>query len=207
MIQSKHKERFKTGFVLHRFMWVELLIAGSIILILLVVLGLFISIYNRFKTLRNGADAGLAQIKVALKKRLDMITQLVDTAKGYAEFEKKTMTEVTEMRSRVGQIKGAGELSKLGNQSRKILDNIIAVVENYPELKSQENVNELMKAIQDVEDEISRHRYTFNNIIQEYNTKTDVVPSNMIASVFHFEKLEYLEFVESEISKRPVTEW
>lgn len=188
-------------------MWIQLLITGIILLIALVVLGLFISIYNRFKTLHNGADAGLAQIKVALKKRLDMITQLVDTAKGYAEFEKGTMTEVTKMRSRVGQIKGAGEVSKLGNQSRKILDNIIAVVENYPDLRSQENVKELMKAIQDVEDEISRHRYTYNNIIQEFNTKADVVPSNVVAGLFHFEKLEYLEFDESEISKRPDTTW
>lgn len=188
-------------------MWLELLIAGIMIVIILVIIGYFITSYNRFKQLHNGADAGLAQIKVALKKRLDMITQLVDTAKGYAQFEKSTMTEVTEMRSRVGQIKGAGELSKLGNQSRKILDNIIAVVENYPELRAQENVKELMKAIQNVEDEIARHRYTYNNIIQEYNTKTEVVPSNITAHVFNFEKLNYLEFDESEISTRPETTW
>jgi LemA protein len=157
--------------------------------------------------LKNGADAGLAQIKVALKKRLDMITQLVDTAKGYAEFEKSTMVEVTKMRSKVGQITNAGELSKIGNQSRKILDNIIAVMENYPDLKSNETVKELMKAIQNIEDELSRHRYTYNNIIQEYNTKTEVVPSNMVANMFHFTKLEYLEFDEAEISKRPETTW
>ena len=188
-------------------MLMEVIIAGIIIIIILIILGLFISIFNRFKTLRNGADAGLAQIKVALKKRLDMITQLVDTAKGYAEFEKSTMTEVTKMRSKVGQITSAGELSKIGNQSRKILDNIIAVMENYPNLKSNENVKELMKAIQNVEEEISRHRYTYNNIIQEYNTKTEVVPSNIIANIFHFTKLEYLEFDEAEISKRPETKW
>jgi LemA protein len=64
-----------------------------------------------------------------------------------------------------------------------------------------------MKAIQDVEDEIARHRYTYNNIIQEFNTKVDVVPSNVVAGLFHFEKLEYLEFDESEISKRPDTTW
>ncbi len=188
-------------------MWLELIIGGIILVIILIILGLFISSYNRFKTLKNGAESGLAQIKVALKKRLDMITQLVDTAKGYAEFEKSTMTEVTKMRSKVGQISSAGELSKIGNQSRKILDNIIAVMENYPDLKSNENVKELMKAIQNIEDEISRHRYTYNNIIQEYNTKTEVVPSNIVANVFHFTKLEYLEFDEAEISKRPETKW
>jgi LemA protein len=188
-------------------MWLEVIIGGIILIIILIILGLFISNYNRFKTLKNGADASLAQIKVALKKRLDMITQLVDTAKGYAEFEKSTMTDVTKMRSKVGQISNAGDLSKIGNQSRKILDNIIAVMENYPDLKSNENVKELMNAIQNIEDEISRHRYTFNNIIQEYNTKTEVVPSNIVANIFHFSKLEYLEFDEAEISKRPETKW
>ncbi len=122
-------------------MLLELIIGGIILLIILIILGLFVSNYNRFKRLKNGAESGLAQIKVALKKRLDMITQLVDTAKGYAEFEKGTMTEVTKMRSKVGQISSAGELSKIGNQSRKILDNIIAVMENYPDLKSNENVS------------------------------------------------------------------
>ena len=129
-------------------MWLEVIIGAIVLIIILIILGLFISSYNRFKRLKNGAESGLAQIKVALKKRLDMITQLVDTAKGYAEFEKSTMTEVTKMRSKVGQISSAGELSKIGNQSRKILDNIIAVMENYPDLKSNENVKELMKAIQ-----------------------------------------------------------
>jgi LemA protein len=188
-------------------MWLEVIIGGIVLVIILIILGLFISNYNRFKRLKNGAESGLAQIKVALKKRLDMITQLVDTAKGYAEFEKSTMTEVTKMRSKVGQISSAGELSKIGNQSRKILDNIIAVMENYPDLKSNENVKELMKAIQNIEDELSRHRYTYNNIIQEYNTKVDVVPSNLVASIFHFTKLDYLEFDEEEISKRPETKW
>ena len=92
-------------------MWLELIIGGIILVIILIFLGLFVSSYNRFKTLKNGAESGLAQIKVALKKRLDMITQLVDTAKGYAEFEKSTMTEVTKMRSKVGQISSASELS------------------------------------------------------------------------------------------------
>ena len=187
-------------------MLLEFSIVG-IVIVLLVILGFFILSYNRLITLKNGADAGLAQIKVALKKRLDMITQLVDTAKGYAEFEKSTMIAVTKMRSKVGQIMSAGELSKIGSQSRKILDNIIAVMENYPDLKSNKNVIELMKAIRNVEDEISRHRYTYNNIIQDYNTKTEVVPSNIVASVFHFTKLEYLEFNEAVISKRPETKW
>jgi len=183
-----------------------LIIGGVIVVILLVILMLVVSSFNRFKTLKNGAESTLAQIKVALKKRLDMITQLVDTTKSYANYEKETLAGVTEMRSRVGKVTAPKDLGDIGTQSRKILDNIIAVMEAYPDLKAQENVKELMKAIQDIETEVSRHRYVYNNIVQEYNTKTEVIPSNIVANLFNFKRLDYLEF-EEEISERPDTSW
>ena len=183
-----------------------IIFAVVVIIIVLALIGFFISSYNGFLKLKNGAESTLAQIKVALKKRLDMISQLVDSVKSYADFEKETLQSVTEMRSRVGQLKDAAEVTQVSNQSRKILDNIIAVMENYPDLKAQKNVEELMSAIKQIEDEIARHRYTYNNIVQDYNTRTDVIPSAFVANMFHFKKLEYLEF-EEEISKRPDTKW
>lgn len=86
------------------------------------------------------------------------------------------------------------------------MGNILVSVENYPDLKTSETVKQLMDAVRDVEDEIARHRYTYNNIVQEFNTMTDVVPSSIVASMLGFMKMDYLQF-EEEISKRPELRW
>ena len=185
-----------------------ILIVIGVILILIIIFLVFliISIYNRFQKLANGADAGLAQIKVALKKRLDMITQLVDVVKSFAKFEREVMTSITKMRSLVMETKATKEIDNVNSGSKKIFDNILAVVEQYPNLKTSENVNDLMNAIEEVEDEILRQRYTYNNIVQEYNTRLFSFPSNIVAKIFSYKKLEYLKF-EEKISIKPDTKW
>ena len=179
-----------------------------VVIPVVVTLGLIaylISIYNRFQSLKNGSLATLGQIKVALKKRLDMISQLFDSVQSYAKFEKGTFEKITEMRA--GVLKAdARAVANIEAESRKILGNILVSVENYPNLKTSEPVRQLMDAVKDIEDEIARHRYTYNNIVQEFNTMIDVVPSNIVASFFRFIKLEYLEF-EEEIAKRPDLKW
>lgn len=172
-----------------------LIIAIVILFVLLILLLYMVAVYNKFKRLKNAADATLGQIKVSLKKRLDMLSELVDSVKSYAKFEKETLQKITEMRSSVMK-GGAGEIKEIDRETRRILGDIRVAVENYPELKTSETVKRLMDAITGIEDEISRHRYTYNNIVQEYNTMTDVVPSSMIASMFSFDKMDYLEFEE-----------
>lgn len=181
-----------------------LLIAVPLIIIVLLIV-LMISIYNRYQRLKNGSLATLGQIRVALKKRLDMISQLVESVQSYAKFEKGTLEKITEMRANVMKA-DTSALQNIEGESRRILGNILVSVENYPNLKTSETVRQLMDAVKDIEDEIARHRYTYNNIVQEFNTMTDVVPSNMVASMFRFVKLSYLEF-EEEISKRPGLDW
>lgn len=176
----------------------------TIVVLLLVILYLII-IYNRFLTLKNGSLATLGQIKVALKKRLDMISQLLDSVQSYAKFEKETFEKITEMRAKVMKA-DSGEISNIEAESRKILGNILVSVENYPSLKTSEPVMKLMNSVKDIEDEVARHRYTYNNIVQEFNTMTDVIPSNIVSSLFRFMKLDYLEF-EEEITKRPDLKW
>ncbi len=171
-------------------------------LILSIIIVLFIAIYNKFQRLDNGAEAGLSQIKVALKKRLDMISQLAEVVKGYAKFEKTVMENITKMRSLVGQDIGTGEIDKINVESKSILERILAVVENYPDLKASKNFIDLMNAIKDVEGEISRQRYTYNNIVQEYNTRLGVIPSNFVAKLLSYKKLEYLKF-EKEVDNKP----
>ena len=178
------------------------LIIGIVILLVVIIFLLYITaIYNKFKRLKNAGDATLGQIKVALKKRLDMLSELVDSVKSYAKFEKTTLENITKMRSEVMK-GGIKDIKKIDDASRKILGDIKVAVENYPELKTSETVNKLMESTASVEDEIARHRYTYNNIVQEYNTMIDVVPSNMIASMFSFKKMEYLEFEEGKPSLR-----
>ncbi len=183
---------------------------GWVLILILAVLAVAffysVSVYNRFQTLRNGAEATLGQIKVALKKRLDMLTQLVDTVKSYAKFEKETLENITSLRSSVLKATSASQVSEIDRKSGQILGNILVTLENYPDLKTSQVVMELTSAIKNVEDEIARQRYTYNNIVQEYNTLADRFPSNMIANSFGFKKLDYLKF-EEDINKTPNLKW
>lgn len=153
----------------------------------------------------NAGDATLSQVRVAMKKRLDVIEQLVESVKSYAKFEQDTFEKITIMRASVGRA-GIKDLQKIDGVSRGILGNIIAVAENYPALKTSETVTMTMSSIKDIEDEIARHRYTYNNIIQEYNTMLDTIPSKYVGRSVGMSKKEYLDFWDEEL-KRPVVSW
>jgi LemA protein len=177
-------------------------IIGGILVVVLIVLVLwFVGIYNRFQSLKNSSQATLGQIRGAMKKRLDMINQLLGSVQSYAKFEKETLEAVTKMRSGVGTA-GPGDLNEIEAQSKSILGRLFAVVESYPDLKTVTVVTQLTSSIRSIEDEIGRQRYTFNNISEQYNTMCDTIPSNIVASLGHFSKLEYLTF-EEEIEQAP----
>jgi len=176
-------------------------IIGWIILgvIALVIVGLVlwaIGIYNRFVALKNSSEATLGQIRVAMKKRLDMIDQLLGSVKSYAKFEKETLEKVTAMRASVATA-GPGDLNKVEAESRSIFGRLLAVAENYPDLKTSGTVMSMMDSVKGLEDEIGRQRYTFNNISQEFNTMIDTIPSNIIGKIMGLIKLEYLQFEEA----------
>ncbi|RXE56784.1 protein LemA [Methanoculleus taiwanensis] len=185
--------------------FLSLIILIVVVLIVIIIAASFVGIYNRFFSLKNSAEATLGQVKVAMKKRLDMIEQLLGAVKSYAAFEKETLTKVTAMRSGVAAA-GPGDLNEVEQESRSILGRLIAVAENYPDLKTSQTVQNLMGSVRNIEDEIGRQRYTYNNIAQQYNTMTDTIPSNIIANVFGFQKLQYLEF-EEEIRRPPKIEF
>jgi len=185
---------------------IETLLLAAFVLIIVALVVWFIILFNRFQVLRNGAEAGLSQIAVALKKRLDMISQLIEIVKSYAKFERGVFEKITELRSRINQAENAENIRHVDEQSKGILDKILAVVENYPTLKASENVAALMKTVTDVEDEIARQRYTYNNIVQEFNTRRTTVPSNVVARLCSFKKLDYLKF-EDEVNTAPKGTW
>ena len=179
-----------------------------LIIIIVVVIGLVlwaVGIYNRFQSLKNSSEATLGQIRVAMKKRLDMIEQLLGAVKSYAKFEQDTLTKVTAMRSAVATA-GPGDLNKVEAESRSIFGRLLAVAENYPDLKTATTVTSLMSSVKDLENEISRQRYTYNNISQEFNTMMDTIPSKFIGHMTGMPKLEYLQF-EEEIKTAPKIEF
>ena len=185
-------------------------IIGWIILavIVIVIIGLVlwvVGIYNRFYSLKNSSEATLGQIRVAMKKRLDMIEPLLGAVKSYAKFEQDTFTKVTAMRAAVATA-GPGDLNKVEAESRSIFGRLLAVAENYPELKTSQTVTSLMDSVKSLEEEIARQRYTYNNISQEFNTMMDTIPSTFIGHMIHLSKLDYLQF-EDEIKTPPKIEF
>jgi len=172
------------------------IVPGIIVLIIIVLVVWAIGIYNRFFSLKNSSEATLGQIRVAMKKRLDMIDQLLGAVKSYAKFEKETFEKVTAMRASVATA-SPGDLNKVEAESRSIFGRLLAVAENYPDLKTSSTVTSLMDAVKGIEDEISRQRYTYNNISQEFNTMMDTIPSKFIGGMIGLVKLEYLQFEEA----------
>jgi LemA protein len=193
---------------------------GLFILLALLVLVMiyFVTIYNRLQSLRNGAEATLSQIRVAMKKRLDMVEQLVELTKSYAHFERDVLEKITSLRTGLGSASPV-DLKRINGDSLGLLADIKATAESYPALKTSDTVIATMSAIRDVEDEISRHRYTYNNVIQEFNTMLVTLPSSFIASSSGMHKLDYLNFEEDELRRqgyytgeeieprRPEVEW
>ncbi len=167
-----------------------------------VLTGLYVSTYNRFMKLRNASIATLGQIRVALRKRLDLITSLAEAVGSYAKFEKETLESVTKMRATIHAALPE-EVARAERETRSLLARLLAVVERYPELRTAEVVRKLMETSREVEEEIARHRYTYNNIVQEYNTMVDTVPSRFVALIHGFQKLPYLEVGGEEVERRP----
>jgi len=165
----------------------------SVIVVLIALALVFVTYYNRLFRFRNAAEAELGQIRVAMKKRFDMIEQLLGAVKGYTKFEREVFEKVAMLRAQVMNA-GPSNLADIQRQSANLFGSIRAVAEAYPDLKASDTVKKLMDAITSLEDEIGRQRYTYNNVVQEFNTMVDTIPTNLVAGVLGMSKLEYLKF-------------
>lgn len=175
---------------------------GWIILIIVVVVILFvISIYNNLVGLKQKVKNGWSQIDVQLQRRFDLIPNLVETVKGYMEHESDVLTKVAELRTSWASASSVKEKSELDTQLSGALKTIMAVSENYPELKANENFSQLQEELQNTENKIAFSRQFYNDVATKYNTKLEVVPSNIIASMFHFEAVELFEAESQEARK------
>jgi len=165
-----------------------------LIVIVLAVL-LFVGSYNGLVRLRNKIDAAWAQIDVQLKRRFDLIPNLVETVKGYAAHEKDTLEGVTQARANAisAQSQGPAAAAQADNVLTGALKSLFAVSEAYPDLKANQNFLELQEELTSTEDKVYYARQFYNDTVRSYNTKIQSIPANIIAGAFHFEKREYFE--------------
>lgn len=175
---------------------------GWIILAIVIVLVLIIiSLYNNLVRLRQKVRNAWSQIDVQLQRRFDLIPNLVDTVKGYMNHEEGTLTKIAELRTSWANASSVAEKAELDNQLSGALKTIMAVSESYPDLKANTNFSELQEELQNTENKISFSRQFYNDTVTMYNTKLEVIPSNIIASMFHFELAELFKVDSDEARK------
>ncbi|WP_084435916.1 LemA family protein [Aldersonia kunmingensis] len=157
-----------------------------------------IGLYNRLVRERNGVDNAWAQIEVQLKRRYDLIPNLVETVKGYASHERNTFEAVTAARVAAINAQGPAEQAKAENALSTALRSVFAVAEAYPQLQASTNFVELQNELSDTENRIAYSRQYYNDAVLTYNTSVQSVPSNIIAGSFGFEIREFFAAPENE---------
>ena len=175
---------------------------GIVILVVLIVLVvLAVLFYNSLVSSRNRVKQEWSEIDVQLQRRFDLIPNLVETVKGYANHESETLTKLTELRTSWNSAKTVEEKGNLNTNLTNSLRSIYAVAENYPDLKANENFLQLQVELSSTEEKIANSRNSYNSAVNEYNTKIEIVPTNIIAKLFHFEKSELFEVENEEVRK------
>ena len=173
-----------------------------IFLVIVVVLVLIIiKLYNDLVGLRQRVKNAWSQIDVQLQRRFDLIPNLVETVKGYMGHENEVLTKVAELRTAWAKASSVKEKSDLDTQLSGALKTIMAVSESYPDLKANQNFAQLQEELQNTENKIAFSRQFYNDTATRYNTKLQVVPSNIIASMFHFEAEQLFEAESAEARK------
>ena len=162
-----------------------------ILVIVLIIIFIIFSKYNKIIRLINRVKRASANIDISLNKRFDLIPNLVECVKGYSKHESSTLENVIELRNRYLDNKNntIADKEKMNNELTKYL----VTIENYPELKANENFLSLQQELRQIEDEISRFRVVYNNDVTRYNTLIESVPTNIIASIFGFKKVRWFQ--------------
>ena len=172
--------------------WIILII---IVVWILIYLG---STYNSFVVLRNRVKDQWAQIDVQLKRRFDLIPNLVETVKGYASHEKDTLEAVVKARNEYLSSDTPEGKIEANNDLNKVVTKLFALAESYPELKADTNFRELQTTLTETEDKISYARQFYNDVVMKYNNKVEVFPSNIVAGMFGFKTSAYFNATEEE---------
>jgi LemA protein len=169
-----------------------------IVLVLIFVLGAwFAAMYNSLIRLRNQVKNAWSQIDVQLKRRHDLIPNLIETVKGYMTHERETLENITRARSEAMSAGSVGEKSKAESKLNGAMSQFYVVVENYPDLKANQNFLSLQEELTSTENKISFSRQAYNDQVLFYNNKIQVVPSNIVAGMFNFKEEEFFEIEDA----------
>ena len=175
-----------------------------LILVIVVVLLLWaVLIYNGLIQLRVRADGAWSDIGVQLKRRYDLIPNIVEAVKGYAAHEQKVFTQVTEARSRAMQAAGPKDKEAAEGMLTGTLKSLFAVAENYPQLRANENFMGLQRSLTEVEEALQGARRYYNAVVRDFNTKLAVFPDQLIAQLAHFTPKEFFQLDSAEEAKAP----
>lgn len=173
------------------------LLIPIIIVAVLLIIGLWIAgTYNKLVRKRNNAKEGFSTMDVYLKKRFDMIPNLVETVKGYATHERETLEAVMKARSQVASAGTIDQKVENENVLTGALGRLFAVAENYPDLKANQNFLNLQEQLRSVEQDIANARKFYNGTVKDLNNSIEQFPSNIVAGIFHFEKMPMFEINE-----------
>jgi LemA protein len=167
--------------------------AGIIVAILIVVLGIIALIYNSLIRARVRTDEAWSDITVQLKRRYDLIPNLVNAVKGYATHEREVFEKVTEVRTQAMGAQTVEEVTKTENQFQSALKSLFAVAEAYPQLRASENFQQLQAEVTDTEDKIQAARRFYNGAVRDLNTKIQTVPTNFFAGLMHMQSRPFFE--------------
>ncbi len=171
-----------------------MLIALIVVIVLIVVAAAWLAgMYNGLVRLRNQLENAWAQIDVQLKRRHDLIPNLVETVKGYAAHERTTLENVTKARNLAVNAQGVADRAQAENMLTGALKSLFAVAEAYPDLKANQNFLALQEELTSTENKVAFSRQFYNDSAQAYNTRIEVFPTNIVAGMFHFERREFFE--------------
>lgn len=173
-------------------------IVWIVAIILLLIVGFLLLTYNGLVKLRIRVDEALSDITVQLKRRMDLIPNLVEAVKGYAKHESAVFENVTKARTEVMNAKGVKEMAKSEGQFEGALKSLFAVAESYPDLKANQNFIQLQEELVDTEDKIQAARRFYNGGVRDLNTKIQVFPNNIVAGMFKFKSRDFYELEENE---------
>jgi LemA protein len=169
--------------------WVVIVVVAIVVLLLLFLVGMF----NKLVRLRNRTENAWAQVDVQLRKRYDLIPNLVETVKGYAAHERGTFEAVTNARVAAQQAQGVAQQAQAENVLTAALGRLFAVAEAYPQLRATENFQQLQAQLSEVEQSIAVSRQVYNDTVLSYDNALETVPTNIIAGIFHFNPREYFQ--------------
>jgi LemA protein len=176
-------------------------------LIVLIIVGVLVAvsvgIYNSLIKLRNTADQSWSDVDVQLKRRYDLIPNLVETVKGYASHERETFEKVVKARNDAMHSSSPNDKTHTENILQSTLRSLFALAEAYPELKANQNFIELQKELSNIEEQIQLSRRYYNAVVRDLNTKIESVPSNVVANMFNFRKREYFELEAPDERRAP----